>query len=81
MTDNGAATVVLWRCSTCGKWSHAERRPSSHQRWIPRESGLPQGSVVVGEVEPYGTSHEEPGDDGGWMVRCGPFAEWHARQV
>lgn len=27
-------TVTVWRCSTCGKWSHAKRRPSSHKRLI-----------------------------------------------
>lgn len=24
--------VELWRCAGCGKWSHAQRRPSAHQR-------------------------------------------------
>jgi hypothetical protein len=32
-------TVELWRCTSCGKWSHAKRRPSAHQRMIVLEEG------------------------------------------
>lgn len=30
--------VRLWCCTSCGKWSHAQRKPSSHQRVI-RDGG------------------------------------------
>ena len=32
--------VTLWRCSKCGKWSHAQRRPKRHERYI-REDDIP----------------------------------------
>ena len=25
--------LECWRCATCGKWSHAKRRPQRHDRW------------------------------------------------
>lgn len=25
-------TVELWRCKSCGKWSHAKTRPYAHER-------------------------------------------------
>lgn len=25
---------TLWRCASCGKWSHAKRRPTHHKRLI-----------------------------------------------
>ncbi len=24
--------IEMWRCSSCGKWAHAARRPTAHQR-------------------------------------------------
>ena len=27
-----SATFEMWRCSSCGRWSHAVRRPDAHQR-------------------------------------------------
>jgi hypothetical protein len=27
-----SATFEMWRCTGCGRWSHAERRPDAHQR-------------------------------------------------
>lgn len=31
--------VEMWRCKGCGKWSHAKRRPSAHQRVVVLEEG------------------------------------------
>ena len=72
--------VPLFRCVQCGKWSHANRRPLWHQRWIDRDDGLPEGAVVLGEIEPYGGEYTEH-VPGGWFIRCGPFAEWRAMPV
>src|SRR3954471_24426772 len=41
--------VTLWRCSQCGKWSHAKRRPKHHERAVYDE---PVDSVRVLRVEP-----------------------------
>lgn len=78
-------SVRLWRCVECGRWSHAERRPSSHQRKLrcTHEFGFdepPPGAVVVEELG--GIEH----DTGawslwGWMLKCGPFEEWRAERV
>ena len=73
---------ALWRCAVCGKWSHAQRKPKDHQRWIDREDGLPNGAEVVSEVEPYGYGHHsEEANEGGWFVKCGPFDTWIVRRV
>ena len=31
-------TVRMWRCSVCGKWSHAKRKPKKHDRWTVVDS-------------------------------------------
>lgn len=28
------APVYVWRCSVCGKWSHARKRPDWHTRGV-----------------------------------------------
>ncbi|MBM0275348.1 hypothetical protein [Micromonospora tarensis] len=63
-TARGA--VKLWRCTKCGKWSHAKRKPKQHQRFVAT------GRTVVGWAG-------EPvyGPDGEFQA-CGPFAEWVA---
>lgn len=73
---------TMWRCATCGKWSHAVVRPRWHQRWINREDGLPNGATVLSEIEPYGQGYEGYEIvEGGWFVQCGPFVEWRAEKV
>lgn len=41
----------MWRCSVCGKWSHARRRPSWHRRFIAsiENDGTEFGADVPGE--------------------------------
>jgi hypothetical protein len=68
--------LIMYRCSTCGKWSHAQRRPKSHRRFVRDEGqGEPSGAVEYVEGEPL------VDDPGGWMVVCGPFEPFQAVKV
>ena len=77
---------TLFRCSRCGKWSHAQRMPRQHKRFIPNVSDLTEqelralayieGLPVVGVEEPW---YDEDGRSrGGVWVACGPFQTWVA---
>ena len=61
---------TLWRCTTCGKWSHARRRPKSHQAHTL--SGLDSRPLL------YDLGYTYEGDFLGYMVKCGPFQRWQA---
>lgn len=68
--------VILWRCSGCGKWSHAVRRPKHHARFLrgaTKATTLALGFTVL-------TEHETRDEDdlGGVSVVCGPFERWIA---
>jgi hypothetical protein len=71
-------TFTLWRCSACGKWSHAAKRPKYHQRCVfdePRE-----GTAVISHdagfpADEYGALSPEV-----WWVKCGPFETWTATE-
>lgn len=75
MSDT-TAPVRLWRCASCGKWSHAVRRPRRHERWVrPGDEG-------------YDEALNERRSADGWMdpnmpdahpVSCGPFEAWIAQ--
>jgi hypothetical protein len=76
--------VQMWRCTSCGKWSHAVRRPKKHTRFIS-EADQPydyEPTETIISYEP-GMSDYISGEStaGGWMVECGPFEEWHAERV
>jgi hypothetical protein len=79
------ATEVLWRCHACGKWSHAKRRPSMHERYIKLDKPEPT-TLYVAEVIPadswagseFSDGWERPG---AYRVQCGPFEEWHATKA
>lgn len=64
-------TVEVWRCSRCGKWSHAKRRPRQHERRVE----LPAAGDVV-----LATDHGLDPDDGPrpYVIACGPFERWVA---
>jgi len=73
--------ITLWRCTQCGKWSHAVKRPRRHQRWVPYGEPTPDPATVI---------RQEPGvydhmngftSEGGWFVVCGPFEEWLATKA
>jgi len=68
--------VTLWRCSACGKWSHAVKRPKNHQRAVFDE---PAEGVEIVNHEAYfgGGEYSEPSPEV-WWIKCGPFDEWAA---
>lgn len=57
-------SVQMWRCFACGKWSHAKRRPSEHQRFErdKDEYGETVGSreIVCGPFERFVAVKEDP---------------------
>lgn len=59
----------MFRCRACGKWSHAQRKPKTHQRWVYQ--GDPEYRDELNENVGY------DGDYGGapsaHPVACGPF--------
>lgn len=60
----------LFRCLTCGKWSHAKDKPRSHQRWVrPGEAGYDQAES---------DKNADVGVPDGHFVKCGPFRTFHA---
>ena len=71
-------SVTLWRCSSCGKWSHAKRRPKTHEVW---SSNFPLigAFVSIGAVKDEDVEYEEPRP--GAFVPCGPFEKWEAWKV
>jgi hypothetical protein len=81
--------VELWRCSGCGKWSHAKRRPRYHHRFIVNDeeadvatTARVAGLAVVATVEPsWDGNPDHAGDPGGVWVHCGPFTRWVAQSV
>jgi hypothetical protein len=77
--------MIIYRCATCGKWSHAQSKPKTHQRWVRDEGtgdGFPQSfreEDVIEYIPAFYGGHE--GVDympGGWKVRCGPFDIYEA---
>lgn len=72
--------MTVYRCTTCGKWSHAKTRPLSHQRFVSGDEIAPDSAIVIREI-PASFGHGESYDPGGWMVRCGPFETWRAERV
>jgi hypothetical protein len=72
---------TLYRCETCGKWSHAKRRPTYHERFAGDEGDLTdeQASAVTRTAE---TTESDTGAINivCW-VRCGPFARWLATRT
>ena len=66
---------TLWRCSSCGKWSHAKRKPSSHERMV---WDIPFGAVVSRTVD---GQDEDGGPATLTFIDCGPFEKWEAWKV
>jgi hypothetical protein len=72
-------TVTLWRCSRCGKWSHAAKRPKYHQRALftePRES-----DEVISHDEGYFSARDGESSPEVWWIKCGPFETWTATEA
>lgn len=78
----GAPTMpftILWRCLSCGKWSHAQRRPKNHLRFI--EDGAAELDTEGWVVKETRDAEYDQGyleRPAGVMVFCGPFEEWRA---
>jgi hypothetical protein len=68
-------TIRLWRCTRCGKWSHAKRQPKQHRRFMRAE---PDDCSVIERVEPTYSHLAGFEDEGGVIVACGPFEMWIA---
>lgn len=67
--------VRIFRCSKCGKWSHAKKKPTKHGRWVTE--GDPEYRSAL--LEPGAYDHmngfvEPPGH----LVDCGPFVPYIA---
>lgn len=73
LCDPAPQNGVAWRCSTCGKWSHAQRRPKWHRRWTQEEP--PEGTVVIEHLEPS-YDHYSNYEPDYWIVQCGPFEKY-----
>jgi hypothetical protein len=48
-----SATFEMWRCSGCGAWSHAKRRPLAHQRFEKDEAEEVGYNVWCGPFERF----------------------------
>ena len=76
------ACETMWRCATCGKWSHAKRKPTQHQRWVPDDGRISveafEAFTIIATYEAEYDFDGEPMRNGGWMVRCGPFVKYVA---
>jgi hypothetical protein len=64
-------TVQMYRCTTCGKWSHAKRQPRSHKRWVREdEPGYdPERALSQAWYDDSPSGH---------LVDCGPFVPYVA---
>jgi hypothetical protein len=56
----------MYRCSTCGKWSHAKRQPKSHKRWV--REGEPGYQAELAEPQAW-----DDESAAGHLIDCGPF--------
>jgi hypothetical protein len=67
-TWNVQYLVRMWRCTGCGKWSHAKRRPKLHQRGVhtgDTDYGEQWSTVDCGPfVEFQALSSERSSEDG-----------------
>ncbi|MFY1595448.1 hypothetical protein [Micromonospora sp. WMMD737] len=71
-----ALAVTLWRCTGCGKWSHAKRCPKQHRRWVVT------GTETVTEMESWDTgAFVEVEIPTGEFQPCGPFEQWTATRT
>ena len=64
--------VTLWRCTECGKWSHAVKMPSRHKRFVLDPENIPEEKMAEYLPDPGLQGHD------GAYLWCGPFARWTA---
>jgi hypothetical protein len=69
---------TMWRCACCRKWSHAQRRPPWHQRFVDVEPTDPALILRFDQgVYDHMNGWLQPS---GWWIKCGPFDRWTAVQ-
>jgi hypothetical protein len=70
--------VIVHRCDVCGKWSHAQKRPKWHQRFLADDgtTDVPAGDLVIRWEDGYTDTVSGEGGDGGWWIKCGPFTSY-----
>lgn len=71
-----AEPLVVYRCSKCGKWSHAQRMPKRHK---VHTTDPAEDDVILEELPGY--EAETGAYDPGFYVACGPFEAYEAVKV
>jgi hypothetical protein len=74
------ARLLVYRCTKCGKWSHAQRNPKRHCRF-ERDEGQEAPAEVISYEPPTYDHLNGFSDTGGWYVYCGPFDTYEVRKV
>lgn len=75
MTAFSWESVQLWRCTVCGKWSHAKTQPRKHQRWVTEGQPGYDSSLVEAGAYDHINGFTDPG---GHPLDCGPFTPFVA---
>lgn len=72
-----AEQVRIFRCSVCGKWSHALKQPKTHRRWVNEgEPGYDESKAEPAHYDHLNGYDESPA---GHLIACGPFIPYIAR--
>lgn len=80
MTEHKPCCDLIYRCTACGKWSHAKRKPKHHQRFISADDFDGPGDwPVLSVAEGFTDYTSGEGTSGGWWIACGPFETWEAK--
>jgi len=72
-----SANVRIFRCSKCGKWSHAKKQPKKHTRWV--YAGEPEFDESKAEPDHYDHLNGFSEHTRAHAVDCGPFVPYIAR--
>jgi len=75
--QGGEYVGKVYRCTGCGKWSHAKKKPTKHERFIREDQPRPLKSIVLGKTNTEYGFEGEVISEGGWTVECGPFETLH----
>jgi hypothetical protein len=71
-----AEQVRMFRCSICGKWSHAKKQPKKHARWVNEgEPGFDESRVAPAYYDHLTGYDESPA---GHQIDCGPLIPYIA---
>lgn len=70
--------VRIFRCTQCGKWSHAARAPKCHKRYVRDLDELDRLGIELAynDLDDHETFFED-----GAFIDCGPFETWLAEKV